>query len=208
MSLNRTARFLFIPLVLAACIAQPQSGDILLADDFSSPDSGFNRQADADAITDYADGEYRIRIFTPNLNVWSAREQKFTDTIIEVNARTTAGSENNLFGVICRRQDDSNFYFLVISADSYYAIGKLQEGKIRLLGSAVFEYSDKILPGQATNHIAAVCAGNTLTLSANGAQLAQVADDDYGEGEIGLIAGVFDDPETEVRFDNLLVVMP
>ena len=204
----RLAVLLTLALTLVACIAQPKSGDVLLVDDFSKTESGFNRQSDADAITDYLDGEYQIHIFTPNLNVWAVSGPKFTDAIVEVNARTSSGSENNLFGVICRLEDDSNFYFFAISADSYYAIGKLKDGAIVLLSSSVFEYSDKILSGQAVNHVVATCAGTTLTLNANGTQLAQITDGDFTEGQIGFIAGTFDDPETDVRFDNLLVTKP
>lgn len=204
----RFAVLLVFALTLAACSSQPKSGDVLLVDDFSNPESGFNRQSDADAITDYIDGEYQIHVFTPNLNVWAVSGPKFTDAIVEANARTASGSENNLFGVICRLEDDSNFYFFAISADSYYAIGKLKDGEIVLLSSSVFEHSDKILSGQAVNHVVATCAGTTLTLNVNGTQLAQITDGDFTEGQIGFIAGTFDDPETDVRFDNLLVTKP
>ncbi|HKZ70224.1 MAG TPA: hypothetical protein VJ020_09095 [Anaerolineales bacterium] len=195
-------------LALTACRAQPQSGDVLLADDFSNPDSGFTRQADADAITDYHEGEYQIQVFTSNINVWSVNGQKFADVKIDVNARTAAGSENNTFGVVCRHRDDSNFYFFAISADGYYAIGKVKEGAMELISSQVYEPSDKIHTGQDLNHIAATCLGESLTLSVNDAQIAQAADPDFADGKIGLIAGTFDDPETDVRFDNLVVTKP
>jgi hypothetical protein len=195
-------------IILAACTPQPQSGDVLLVDDFSNPESGFTRQADADAIMDYVDGQYQIQLFTPNINVWASIEQKITDSVIEVNAHTAAGSDNNLYGVICRREDDSNFYFFAISADGYYAIGKLKESEIVLLGTGVFEKSDIIKMGQEQNHIRAECNGQTLTLIVNGTQLLQTNDADFTEGGIGLIAGTFGDPETEVRFDDLLVLKP
>ena len=193
---------------LTACLAQPKSGDVLLVDDFSKSDSGFNQQSDADATTDYLDGEYQIEVFTSNLNVWSVSGPKLADAVIEVNAHTAGGSENNLYGVICRHQDDSNFYFFAISADGYYAIGKLNEGDIVMLSSRVFEHSEKINAGQAANHIAAACAAQTLTLTVNGTQLARTTDADFTDGQIGLIAGTFDDPQTDVRFDDLLVTRP
>jgi hypothetical protein len=36
----------------------------------------------------------------------------------------------------------------------------------------------------------------------------EVSDADFSEGKVGLIAGTFDDPETDVRFDDLLVTKP
>ena len=196
-----------IALTLAACQPQTQSGDVLLIDDFSNPESGFNRGADADAVTDYTDGEYQIEIFTPNLNVWSVNNFKIADAIIEVNAQTAGGSENNLYGLICRHQDDENFYFFAISADGYYAIGKLKEGQIIFLSSDTFQPAAQIQTGQAVNHLAVGCVSQTLSLAVNGAQLAQITDSDFAEGVIGLIAGTFDD-QTDTRFDNLLITKP
>lgn len=193
---------------LAACAPPAQSGEVLLVDDFSNPESGFARQADADTVMEYLDGSYQIQLFTPNLNVWSIAGERIGDSAVEVNAYTAAGSDNNLYGVICRHEDDSNFYFFAISADGYYAIGKLKEGEIVLLGTAVFEKSDVIKLGQEKNHIRALCIGQTLTLVVNGSQLMEASDADFAEGKVGLIAGTFDDPETDIRFDDLLVTKP
>jgi hypothetical protein len=206
--MKRLLLILLLASQLTACTAEPKTGDVLLVDDFSNPGSGFTRQSDADAILDYVDGQYQIQLFTPNLNVWGVTEQKITDSAIEVNARTTGGSENNLYGVLCRREDDSNFYFFAISADGYYAIGKLKEGEITLLGTAVFEKAAAIKTGTEQNHLRAECNGPSLTLIANGTPLLQTTDGDFTEGTVGLIVGTFDDPETEVRFDDLLVLTP
>src|SRR5574341_1155513 len=200
---------LFLPSIfLAACVTQVKSGDVLLVDDFSSPDSGFTSQSDADAITEYVDGQYKIEVFTPHLNVWSVAGPQLTDSIVEVNAHTAGGTQNNLYGVICRHQDDDNFYFFAISADGYYAIGKLKDGDIVMLSSQVFEHSDRIITGQAANHVAARCAVHTLSLIVNGSKLAEVTDEDFTEGKVGLIVGTFDDAPTDVRFDDLLVTQP
>ena len=209
------SRFLFLLIVtalLTAC-AQTKSGAVLFLDDFSNPESGFQHQADADAITDYVDGQYKIEVFTPQLNVWSVNGPQLTDAVLKVNAHTAAGSENNLYGLICRYRDDKNFYFFVISADGYYAIGKVKEndaktGEISLLSSKVYEPSDKIVTGSAVNHVVATCLAQTLTLNVNGSQLAQVTDSDFSAGRAGLIAGTFADPDTEVRFDDLVVTQP
>ena len=199
--------FLFLSLSLSSC-GLPKSGDTLFADDFSKPDSGWNQQADADATTGYLDGEYQIAILTPNLNVWSASGPQLADVTIDADARTATGPDNNLFGLICRYQDDKNFYFLVISSDRYYVIGKLKEGQIAYLSGSSFEYSDKILPGEAAHRLTGTCIGNVLTLAVDGALLAETSDDDFKAGLVGLIAGTFDEPDVDVRFDNLVVVKP
>jgi hypothetical protein len=201
-----------IGMLLSACNGS-QPGQVLFADDFSNPESGFQRHSDADAVADYVDGQYKIEVFAPQLNAWTPGGPVLADVRIEINARTVAGSENNLYGLVCRYRDGGSFYFLVVSADGYYAIGKVSENQekkpqIALLGSKVYERSDKIAKGNAPNHLAAVCAGSTLSLSVNGSPLAQVTDSDLKSGQVGLYAGTFDEADTDVRFDDLVVTRP
>ena len=115
------------------------------------------------------------------------------------------------FGIICRydeKPQNPSLYFLIISTDGYYAIGKVKEGQDQLLSSNAMEYSEAIHRRGESNRLRAECNGNRLTLWANEAQLAQVTDDDFSSGSVGLIAGTFDTPGTDVLFDNFVVTKP
>jgi hypothetical protein len=68
--------------------------------------------------------------------------------------------------------------------------------------------SDAILQGNATNRLRADCLDSTLALYANGVRLAEVNDADFSSGSVGLIAGTFETPGTEIMFDNLSVLKP
>ncbi len=68
--------------------------------------------------------------------------------------------------------------------------------------------SEDIKQGAVTNHLRADCIGDTLKLHANGIMLGAVQDTDFHSGDVGLIAGTFDKPGTEVRFDNFSVLKP
>lgn len=206
------AALFILGLFLSGC-AKAGAGQVLLVDDFSDPKSGFQRHSDADATTDYADGQYKIEVFASQLNVWATNGPKVADAHIELNAHTAGGSNNNLYGAICRHSDNHSFYFFVVSADGYYAIGKVVvdsngKSKMTLLNSKTYEHSEKIATGSAVNHLVAVCSGNTLSLGVNGAQLAQVTDSDLSMGQVGLYAGTFDEADTDVRFDDLVVTQP
>jgi len=200
---------LMLTLALTAC-SQAKSGDVVFKDDFANVESGWPREADGEAITDYADGEYKIEINVPALNVWAASGPRLADSIIDVDLRPAAGPDDNLYGVLCRYRDDKNFYFFVISADGYYAVGKYNDGAQTFLSGQSYEYSDKILPGNASNHLVATCSGNDLRLVVNGTLLAQTTDQDFADGQTGLIAGAFglEDSPVDIRYDNLLVTQP
>ncbi len=132
----------------------------------------------------------------------------FDDVRIEVDASKAGGPEDNDFGVICRSTNSKNFYFFTISSDGYYGIGKFKSGVQILIGETSMLTSDKIRRGEQINHIHADCVGSTLTLYVNGEKIRTVNDNDFRSGKVGLIAGAFDTPGTDIQFDNFSVLKP
>lgn len=183
---------------------------VLFQDNFSDPASGWSVFSDSDGSNDYESGGYRIFVNKPNWYFWSNPGVNYTDVVIEVDATKVTGPEENDFGVICRYQDENNFYLLVLGSDGYYGISKVINGEEQLVGMEELQLNDMVIkPGDgATNHIKAECAGERLTLLANGQVLADVRDQDLKSGDIGLIAGTYDDPGVDILFDNLIVTRP
>jgi hypothetical protein len=181
---------------------------LLFQDDFSDPKSGWDSSHNEDGVTDYQDGQYRILVNTTNTDVWANPGLNFTNTIIEVDATKTGGDDNNDFGVVCRYADDQNFYFFVISSDGYYGIGKIKDGQQVLVGMESMPPTDAVKQGAATNHLQAVCDGSTLRLVVNGQQLVETTDPDLTSGDAGLLAGSFENPGTDILFDNFVVREP
>jgi hypothetical protein len=182
---------------------------ILYEEKFSDPNSGWENFEDENAFTGYQDDGYRIYIKLANWYYWVTAGKNFTDTIIEVDATKIGGPDNNELGVICRYKDDDNFYFFSISSDGFYAISKLINGELSYVGMDQMEFNEKVIKlGNATNHITVSCVGNNLTLSVNGEVLADVSDSDLPSGDVGLIASTFDEPGTDILFDNLTVSRP
>jgi hypothetical protein len=96
----------------------------------------------------------------------------------------------------------------LVASDGYYVIQKMTpEGYERLSGE-YFDYSDAINQGSATNTIRLTCVGDTITLYANGTQLASVQDTEFIAGDVGLLAGTFDTGGVDIRFDNFVVREP
>jgi len=196
-------------LLLVSCANNdPAPGEAIFVDDFSKNDSGWNRQSNAEAYTRYLEGEYQMWILKPNLIVWTTHDPILGDAVIQVAARTAGGPDNNFFGVICRHQDDKNFYFFIISADSYYGVGKFRNGERTLLHNALLDRNDKIASGRVAHQIRAECVGNTLSLTVDNNRLARVNDPDFKEGRAGLIVGSYEKNFVDVRFDNLIISRP
>ena len=178
------------------------------SDDFSDPNSGWDRVNYSERITDYQDGYYRIRVSNINSDAWANPYLNLSDTIVEVDTFWVGGPYDNDFGVICRYQDVDNFYFGAISSDGFAAIIHLLNGNYNVIGTDGMQPYPAIFQGDQLNHIRFDCIGSTLTLYANGHQLISVTDTSLRAGDVGLIAGTFDQGGVDIYFDNFVVYVP
>ncbi|MCJ7695363.1 MAG: hypothetical protein MUO40_08025 [Anaerolineaceae bacterium] len=197
-----------LTLTLSACTqigASPLDESILFQDDFSKVKSGWDRWTGDEGSTDYLNGNYRIHVTRSNWDQWATPYLNFQNVTIEVDTTKVSGTDDNNFGIICNYISSDQFYMLLISSDGYYAIQKNTPAGYVILSSDYFLASDLINQGNATNHIKADCAGGRLTLSVNGSLLSEVTDFDYISGDVGLLAGCFDEADTEIVFDNFVV---
>jgi len=183
-------------------------GGLLFQDGFSDPSSGWDRVRTQEGMTDYEGERYRIVVNVPNADYWANPGLNFTDVSIEVDAGKISGPDDNDYGLLCRYQNTENFYFLIISSDGYYGIGKVQDGEQELLHPPQMYHSDVIFTDNQSNHIRAECSGSHLALTVNGVMIAETSDSSFQEGDIGLIVGSFDNPGVDIWFDNLAVLVP
>ncbi len=201
-------------LLLAACdladfsasLAQP--GQVLLQEDFSSTSSGWPSRTSEAGTMDYFAGAYRIQVNVPNYNLWAVAGHEYTDVRLEVDAGPLSGVLENRFGLICRHQDNQNFYFFVISADGYYGLGKVSAGQLTLFNREMMNLHPAIQRGFASNHLRLDCVGDTLTAYVNGQPIDQARDSQLARGRVGLLAGTFESVSADVVFDNFQVVKP
>ncbi len=188
----------------------PSDVPVLFFDDFSRPEEGvWPVMYGPWGAMGYMQGGYRITVSLAQTDVWAVAGLQVTDVGVQVDATAVSGSEYNSFGVLCRYQDDENFYFFVLSNAGYYAIvKKIQGEQYQLTSERQFARRDLIRPGGLTNRVRAECVGNTLRLYVNDALLAEVQDerDPFLQGDVGMIAGAFTDAGVIIHFDNFLVV--
>lgn len=218
--MNRLSSLLaLLALLLAACstvtpgTSTPQdldkaSGSVLFQDDFSRPVSGWRRGFLApEGAMDYDASGYRILVNALNTNFWSTPQQNFADVRMEVDAGKLGGPDSNRIGLVCRVTKDT-YYFFIITSDGFYGIGVFAGGQGVLLGQSEMQANSAIKTGMAVNHLRADCVGNTLTFYVNGFQVASVQDSTLKAGDVGLLAGTFDQPGVDIIFDNFVALKP
>jgi hypothetical protein len=211
-SKNRFLAILVVMLLaILACSTVATNGDgdqVLFQDDFSDPSSGWDQVRSDDGITDYENGIYRILVLSEDMDIWANPNLNFTDVRIEVDATKSGGPDNNDFGVICRYKDVENYYFMIISSDGYYGIGKKINGEYEIIGTEFLPPSEEINQGKATNQIRADCVASSLSLYVNGKLIDTQEDSDFSSGDVGLIAGTYETIGTDIHFDNFRVLKP
>ncbi len=193
---------------LACSVGGGGDPGVLFQDNFSKDNSGWDVYADEIATLDYVNDEYRIRVDEVQYDVWAFPGKSYSNVDITVEARKEAGTDDNNFGIICRAVSDNEFYMGLVASDGYYVIQKLVNGDYERLSGEYFDYSDAINQGPTTNTIRLTCVDDTITLYANGVELASVQDTQFSSGDVGLLAGTFDTAGVDIRFDNFVVREP
>jgi len=183
----------------------PKSGDLLYQDDFSDNGSGWTSINDQDGSVGYANGEYQISVTSPKIFISGTSGKTFSDAILDVTVRVRNPSNQGDYGLICRQQENGNYYAFEISEDGYASIWKSADGKISPLVD--WEYF-KRLEGKTELNITASCIGNQLGLAIDGQLIIGTTDSDLQEGDTGLIAGTWDTPGLVVAFDDFTIHSP
>jgi hypothetical protein len=183
-------------------IPLPVGGILLYSDDFSSQTTGWDHGGSAEGVVGYHNGEYRVEVKAPNYVFWGTANQMFDNVVITVRTRIITPAVGADYGVICRYQDDDNFYAMSITEDQYAAIWKIENGVHTLLMDWVFSQD---IPRYDPATITASCRGDELTLAVNGVVLGSVRDSSFATGDVGLFGGVWDDPGFTIAFDNIEV---
>lgn len=126
-----------------------------------------------------------------------------TDIAAEPTEEATEAPEFDRSSV--RDLEGDGYLFLIQGAGSFSIMRARGRDVVALVD---WRTSDKINPGPGTNRIRAVCMGNYLAMYVNGEFMADVTDDSYSSGQIGLAASAANRLGVRVEFDNVSVYEP
>jgi hypothetical protein len=184
------------------------TGTLLYADDFSDPESGWDRTRDREGITDYfEDGTYHISIIDPQYIWWANPSLDFQDVVVEVDATLVSGTVDNGFGIICSYINEDNFFYGSVSSEGFYAFWQQAAGDWNTLGDG--EQKSPLIPDDgSTLRLRLECVGDTMTLYVNHVFIDAVSGVELTGGDVGLIAESYGNEPTEIEFDNFTVTAP
>lgn len=178
------------------------------SDDFSDNTSGWDRVETDLGGTDYMDGAYHFFIDEKHTDYLSTLYRTYENIGLQVDAKRVEGPVDNNYGLICRFQDEKNFYAGMISSDGYYGLLKIENGQYSVMGHDAMTFSDSLAMPDGLYTLRMDCYQNFLFLYVNGNLLDVQQDDTFASGDVGLIAGSFEDVGVHVQFDNFYLIDP
>jgi len=212
--------FILLTLLFSGCSLTGQSEDAcdtggsLFFDDFSGEqDCGWREYNQSGAVVgiNEENGVLEMSTSQPGQIWWTNPGREFDDVIITAKATQVSGPDNNAYGLICRYQDENNFYVFLISGDGYYAIGKYQTGAdqiVYLTENQEYIFSEAVQQGASLNDMRAGCIGNELSLQVNGVPLVTVTDPTFVRGDVGVALSTLELGTAVVQFDDFRVLQP
>ena len=180
-----------------------QSGNVLVYDDFSDPSSGWRISTGEHGSMGYSNGFYRILVQSSGYDLWSVSGHLYRDVQVEVDATHLAGPVNNRYGPICRIQGGNSFYAFFISSDCYYALARVNNGVASLLGQEKMAYTSFIHQSDTGNRLRLDCIKSSLKGWINGQLVAVASDTEFTRGDVGFIAGAFDEGQRRIDLARL-----
>jgi hypothetical protein len=186
-----------------ATLAPTPTREIIFQENFEATRGWYTFESERYRMQ-YLQGGYRIYNNITEAAVTSVRTQKHSDVHLEVEAARVSGPQNGYYGLVCRYQDDGNYYAAVVSSDGFYGVARIQGGMLTFISPAPAA-NTAVKTGFTVNRIEMTCHSNSLSLFVNGNKLVQVKDTTFTEGFIGLVAGTGSIPGLEVKFDNFTV---
>ena len=192
---------------LAGALFNPGSDEesqTLVRDDFSDKDSGWGQFIYPEGAAVYKDDVYQIAVNVPNSDIFITYPRVYINSIVQADIQKVSGSNDNNYGLICRYEDERNFYAGQISSDGYAGIIKVKNGVYELIGRELMMPVPAILGGEAVNQVRFECVQDTLTLIVNGQVAETQTDDTFISGEVGMIAGTVSGYEGVFAFDNFI----
>jgi hypothetical protein len=184
------------------------SNDVLLEDDFSDDTTGWEIVNNVYELKGYSSEGYLISINNKGGRSISTTGLQFNDVSIKVESHKLTGSNDGYLGIVCRYQDNENYYRFFVTPDGYTGIVKVVNGLSSTLPGGKMSYNHDVLQGDGTNLLEVSCIGSQLKLMVNNKLAVSAEDDQLKKGDVGIFAETGQDGAGSFIFNQFIVTKP
>ena len=149
---------------------------------------------------------YRIGAVEPESVVTEALHDTLPpDQIVEASFTTDGSPKDIGYGVVCRRQDNNNYYRLGVGNDGTFAIARVQDDRSTVLtGGGKWVRDRRLIAAPGTFTVRGECRGPTLRLFVDNQPISQVADPVFDRpGSVGVFVETFALPNATITVNRL-----
>ena len=176
------------------------------SDDFDTPNKGnwtiFNESA---VVSEWRNGRFAFDFNEAMMTATSiTNDLDLSDVVVQMEVYRVGDVIENDMGLVCRYQDQDNYYSMSVGNDDYVTIYKTVAGTWTALFN---EFVDTDLSGDY-HQMTISCIGTELSLFIDGNLMAKVNDSELSTGDVGLISGTYDSVPVVLEFDNFVVYTP
>ena len=176
------------------------------SDDFDTPNKGnwtiFNESA---VVSEWRNGRFAFDFNEAMMTATSiTNDLDLSDVVVQMEVYRVGDVIENDMGLVCRYQDQDNYYSMSFGNDDYVTIYKTVAGTWTALFN---EFVDTDLSGDY-HQMTISCIGTELSLFIDGNLMAKVNDSELSTGDVGLISGTYDSVPVVLEFDNFVVYTP
>ena len=184
------------------------SGDVLLEDDFSDDTTDWEIINDVYELKGYSSEGYLISINNKGGRSISTTGLQFEDVSIQVETHKLTGSNDSYLGLVCRYQNNQNYYRFFVTPDGYTGIVKVVNGVSNTLPGGKMSYNHDVLQDDGTNLLEVSCVGSQLKLMVNNKLAVSADDDQLKKGDVGIFAETGQDGAGSFIFNHFIVTKP
>ncbi len=177
--------------------------DATLSEDFRRDSGAWALGSEDASEIEIARRALSIHIIDPNWLGWSnLTDVQAADLLMEADIRLDSGPTATEMGIMFRYVDADNFYLFAITGDGSYSLWKLVDNEWQELLPWTDSTAIDTTRG-AVNRLAVLAEGDTISLVINDEAVAEVQDDAFTAGEVGLAVGTFDEGDATAIVDNV-----
>jgi hypothetical protein len=153
-----------------------------------------------------ADKLYEVGLRTGQAVVTATLPRAYPRDQIVTATFQTAGSPPDVgFGVVCRMQDEDDYYRLGVSNDGQYAIQRVRAGETTVLTGGKWQTNDAISSTPGPYAVRGECIGDTLTLFNGNTEIAAARDRTIRGAHVGVFLESFAEPNPVIKVTTLTV---
>ncbi|GEM_PF-2175488 len=178
-------------------------GEPVYQTQFDGNDMGWDEWEAEESSVAFRDGKIFLEVKKTQWEIWTNPDDLVITepVVIETLVQRVAGPEDGDYGFVCNYLDTENYYSLLVHDDGRASIYRRLGGESTELAWAE---SSAIVPGEM-NVLRASCLDGVQRLEVNGVGVVEAADSSLGPGNVGLMAGAYDQAGLVAAFDSFTV---